>query len=133
LAPIVAKIRSSRLAVRFDGGRFFLHSIGELTLAQVRDRDGRGVLEWTDDKVRNWVRSQPNRRPVAGIPLDYDLLGAEPGCSQDAIAGAYHRAMLLAHPDAGGETRRAQLVNEAHEALRDPVRRALYDREVGIA
>lgn len=36
------------------------------------------------------------------------------------------------HPDLGGDPRRAQLINEAYEVLRDPSKRRLYDDQNGI-
>jgi curved DNA-binding protein CbpA len=33
------------------------------------------------------------------------------------------------HPDQGGDSRKAQLINEAYEVLRDPAKRRRYDEE----
>ena len=129
---IVAKIRTSRLALRFDGDRFLLHSVGVLSPQDVRSRDSRGVLEWTDFAFRDWFRSSATGPRSARVPLFYEVLGAALQSTGSDIAAAYRRAMRIAHPDAGGEERRAQLVNEAFETLRDPAKRAAYDRSCGI-
>ena len=52
--------------------------------------------------------------------------------STEDVERAYRREMREHHPDRGGESRRAQLINEAYEALRDPAKRRTYDRENGL-
>jgi DnaJ-class molecular chaperone len=105
-----------------------LHSVGVLTPADVQARDSRGVLEWTDSAFRDWFRSSVRGSAGSHLPLFYEILGASTQSSGSEIAAAYRRAIGLAHPDAGGEERRAQLVNEAYATLRDPIKRAAYDR-----
>ena len=67
-----------------------------------------------------------------GTPVYYEILGLEPGASSDDVEHAYRREMRLHHPDRGGESRRAQLINEAYETLREPDKRRAYDRENGL-
>ncbi len=67
----------------------------------------------------------------------YQVLGVGPSASPDEVRAAYlYRARLL-HPDRAADLpesvrRRAErdlvLANEAYEVLRDPARRATYDR-----
>ena len=70
----------------------------------------------------------PRRKP--GDP--YRVLGVSAGASQQDIARAYRRAVQRAHPDARPHDRQAaarfQALTEAYDLLRDPGRRAAYDR-----
>jgi len=61
----------------------------------------------------------------------YVVLGVRRQASPDEIARAYRRAARLTHPDSGGSGAgpdRFRLVSDAYEVLRDPGRRAGYDR-----
>lgn len=65
-------------------------------------------------------------------PDYYAVLHVSRGASQQEIARAYRALIRRHHPDvAGGEAVPAelQLVMEAFAVLRDPKRRAAYDRE----
>ena len=61
----------------------------------------------------------------------YDVLGVSPSATEAEIKTAYRRLARKFHPDvskeAGAEDR-FKSINEAHEALRDPARRASYDQ-----
>ena len=62
----------------------------------------------------------------------YVVLGVRRQASPDEIARAYRRAARLTHPDGGGSgagSERFQAVSDAYEVLRDPGRRAGYDRQ----
>lgn len=65
-------------------------------------------------------------------PVYYEILAVDTSASTDDVERAYRREMREHHPDRGGESRRAQLINEAYETLRDPARRRTYDRENGL-
>ena len=69
---------------------------------------------------------------TGSAPVYYEILGIAVDASGEDIDSAYRREMRLHHPDRGGEPRRAQLINEAYEALRDPEKRRAYDRENGV-
>jgi hypothetical protein len=60
------------------------------------------------------------------------VLGVSAGASQRDIARAYRRAVQRAHPDAHPQDRQAaarfQALTDAYGLLRDPGRRAAYDR-----
>lgn len=59
----------------------------------------------------------------------YDVLQVARDASPEVIAAAF-RAQMLAlrkHPDLGGSTAEAQRINEAYEALSDPLLRRNYD------
>jgi curved DNA-binding protein CbpA len=61
----------------------------------------------------------------------YVVLGVRRQASAEEIARAYRRAARLTHPDSGGSgagSERFRLVSDAYEVLRDPGRRAGYDR-----
>ena len=69
----------------------------------------------------------------------YEVLGVDPGASADDVKRAYRRRAMALHPDrrpddGTGERQQAHLalqqLNEAWRALRDPVRRAAYDRSL---
>jgi curved DNA-binding protein CbpA len=68
--------------------------------------------------------------PGPGDP--YRVLGVSAGASQRDIARAYRRAVQRAHPDARPRDRQAaarfQALTDAYDLLRDPARRADYDR-----
>ena len=61
----------------------------------------------------------------------YQTLQIKPYADPETIRGAYRRLAMHAHPDlnrAPDATQQMQAVNEAYAILRDPWRRATYDR-----
>jgi curved DNA-binding protein CbpA len=62
----------------------------------------------------------------------YRVLGVSADASQRDVARAYRRAVQRAHPDARPHDRQAavrfQALTDAYDLLRDPGRRAAYDR-----
>ncbi len=62
----------------------------------------------------------------------YRLLHVQPDAPIPVIKSSYHAVMLKLkqHPDLGGDTDTAALLNEAYAVLTDPARRAAYDREL---
>ena len=65
----------------------------------------------------------------------YIILGVPRQASGEDIARAYRRAARLSHPDSGGagSAERFQAVSDAYDVLRDPRRRAVYDRSHPLA
>jgi hypothetical protein len=67
----------------------------------------------------------------------YDVLGLAAGADRDEVRAAYVDLAKQLHPDrnAGSEQakQRFQEVNQAYELLKDPRRRAAYDRLLGLA
>ena len=58
----------------------------------------------------------------------YEVLEVSPVARQSVIEKAYRALMNDEHPDHGGDTGRAQLINEAYRILRDPGTRRDYDQ-----
>jgi molecular chaperone DnaJ len=60
----------------------------------------------------------------------YRQLGVSPDASAEEVHRAYRRLARRYHPDAGAgsDDARFQEVSRAYEVLRDPERRASYDR-----
>jgi curved DNA-binding protein CbpA len=62
----------------------------------------------------------------------YQVLGVEPGASQETIVHAYRQQARASHPDARpddpGTAGRFKMLTSAYEVLSNPLRRADYDR-----
>jgi curved DNA-binding protein CbpA len=58
----------------------------------------------------------------------YRVLGAPPLSSPETLRQRYLELAKTAHPDVGGDPQRFRHVKEAYEILRDPERRAEYER-----
>lgn len=65
----------------------------------------------------------------------YIVLGVPRQASPAEIARAYRRAARASHPDSGvaGSAERFRVVSDAYNQLRDPRRRATYDRSHPLA
>lgn len=57
----------------------------------------------------------------------YEMLGIERDADDPAIRAAYRKAAKSAHPDQGGDAGQFAKLQAAHELLKDPVRRKVYD------
>jgi molecular chaperone DnaJ len=62
----------------------------------------------------------------------YEVLGVSRGCDEKELKGAFRKLAMQLHPDRNGGDHSAELkfkeVNEAYEVLKDPQKRAAYDR-----
>jgi curved DNA-binding protein CbpA len=64
----------------------------------------------------------------------YRILQVQPDAPTEIIRVSYRTLMreLKKHPDLGGDTWDASVLNEAYETLSDPARRAAYDEELFV-
>jgi len=62
----------------------------------------------------------------------YEILGITPKVPGEIISAVYRTWMhaLKVHPDLGGDEELAKNINEAYETLKDPCRRAEYDKKI---
>lgn len=62
----------------------------------------------------------------------YRILQVQPDAPPEIIRASYRTLMreLKRHPDLGGSTSEAAILNEAYETLSDPLRRADYDKDL---
>src|SRR6202163_3209579 len=62
----------------------------------------------------------------------YDVLGVQRSCDEKELKGAFRKLAMQFHPDRNGSDPTAEHkfkeINEAYEALKDPQKRAAYDR-----
>ncbi len=71
------------------------------------------------------------RKPAMKFKDYYQILGVAPDADQQQIKQAYRKKARQYHPDVSTEhnaEERFKEINEAHEALRDPQKRAEYDQ-----
>lgn len=93
-----------------------------------QDPDGARLLEayldrrspgWREDAQRNGHAGQGGA-PGAGTMSEqeaYEILGLQPGASEDAVREAHRALMKRIHPDAGGTSGLAARVNQAKDVL----------------
>ncbi|MGX5737135.1 DnaJ domain-containing protein [Bosea thiooxidans] len=93
-----------------------------------RDPDGARLLEayldrrspgWREDAQRDGDAGQ-SRAPGAGTMTKqeaYEILGLQPGASEEAVREAHRTLMKRIHPDAGGTSGLAARVNQAKDVL----------------
>ena len=102
---------------------------------QVQQERLRALREGRAARAAAYADDPPSRSSGSDghvAPVYYEILGLGAGASAEDIERAYRHEMREHHPDRGGESRRAQLINEAYETLRDPAKRRRYDRENGL-
>lgn len=59
----------------------------------------------------------------------YATLGISPDATPDEVRTAAKRAAAKTHPDRGGTVEAFRAAREAWDTLKDPAKRAAYDRE----
>lgn len=81
------------------------------------------------------MRSGMGFVPLVGVKVEfhdyYGVLGVPRDVSAEALRAAYRKLARKHHPDidrSPGATERFQRINEAYEVLKDPEKRARYDR-----
>ncbi|MDW8289799.1 MAG: DnaJ domain-containing protein, partial [Armatimonadota bacterium] len=82
----------------------------------------------------------PRTEPPRPRHTLYDLLEVSPNASPEVIKAAYRQLAMKYHPDKQPDARarqqaeeRMKQINAAYDILSDPVRRAQYDREIGLS
>jgi hypothetical protein len=113
------------------------HSLDEFDLNQLTslaatfDAESRALLEsyldrrfagWRENAEGNgaWGQSGQVHRPPSGKMTQeeaYQILGLQPGASDNDISRAHRALMKKLHPDQGGSTYLASRVNEAKDTL----------------
>lgn len=94
----------------------------------------------TQEQLAAWIRDQelsPSRATSSSVgrPTLYQILQLDPSADPDIVDVAYRRLAMKYHPDRGGgpETEeKMRTLNSARDVLRDPDKRAAYDRSLGI-
>jgi hypothetical protein len=94
----------------------------------------------TQEQLATWIRQrergpQPSRPARAMQPTLYQILQVDPSADPEIIDAAYRRLAMRYHPDRGGgpeAQERMRQLNTARDILRDPRKRAAYDRTIGI-
>jgi len=106
-------------------GRF----LSELQLAEliglfgeIRDRDSQRLLEtYLDHHYPEWRHSREGKAPANGAELTrreaLEALGLAEGATRDEIVAAHRRLIQRLHPDRGGSSYLAALLNRAKERL----------------
>lgn len=99
---------------------------GLLQLMRSFDDDSRQLLAgYLDRRFPDWRDGAGHDAPHGRAPSSgkmtreeaYQILGLQPGASNDAIAAAHRNLMKRLHPDQGGSTYLAARVNEARDLL----------------
>tara|TARA_R110002020_G_scaffold3766_24_gene16648 strand:- start:930 stop:1631 length:702 start_codon:yes stop_codon:yes gene_type:complete len=98
-----------------------------LLLAEVEnDPDSLSLLEsWLDANRSGWREYFASQygdnggSATAGDPIAaaYDVLGLQPGASDEAIRTAHRELMKAVHPDHGGTSEQAARINQARDLL----------------
>jgi len=81
------------------------------------------------------MTSRNDRTDTSGQRDYYRILHVQPDAPLEVIRSSYRTLMqrMRAHPDLGGDNRRAAALNEAWSVLRHPEKRASYDAARGAA
>ena len=118
-------------------GQFLGMHLDQLNLDQLRalldelgaaDTQSARLLEAFMDRAHNdWRNAAGSQRENAANQRAkptvmtkqeaWQVLGLEPGASQDAIREAHHKLMMKLHPDHGGSTYLARQINAARDVL----------------
>ena len=111
----------------------WIAALGGLSLALLLILSGRGgvalfALSLAFPLVRDWWTGRrfgsappppPEPPPSGPMTVDeaYQVLGLQPGASEEEIRAAHRRLMRAAHPDSGGSDWMAARINQARDIL----------------
>ncbi|HED54020.1 MAG TPA: hypothetical protein ENJ00_07440 [Phycisphaerales bacterium] len=78
-------------------------------------------------------KAEPSDRPSAFVEMEnlYDILKVDRSATASEIKSAYRRLVKLYHPDHNSDENAVEvfeLISKAYSVLRDPTRRAWYDK-----
>ena len=91
---------------------------GNLLIAVPAFTLGAGLLGFNNlTGQRNSQGAQQAPMPQMAEQQAYQVLGLEPGASEDEIRAAHKRLQRATHPDAGGSTFLAAQINAARDSL----------------
>jgi hypothetical protein len=94
----------------------------------------------TQEQLAEWIAGGTAGRPQQTEPVRlpptlYQLLQVDPSADPEIIDVTYRRLAMKYHPDRGGgreAQEKMRKLNHARDVLRDPRRRAEYDRSIGF-
>ncbi len=112
---------------------------GRWGIAESQWEDVKPLL-MSQEQLSRWIvererAAQPIAPPRRMQPTLYQVLQVDPSADPEIIDVAYRRLAMKHHPDRGGgpeAQERMRQLNAARDVLRDPARRAAYDRSMGI-
>jgi hypothetical protein len=128
---------SGRMEGQCLRGRFAGRSLSTLSeadllrlLAELRVSDQQGALlleayldhispDWREREGEEAQKAETRARDGSRMRREeaYEVLGLEPGASEDEIRAAHRRLMMKVHPDQGGSDYLAARINEAKDVL----------------
>lgn len=108
-------LRTLKFVCRY--ARLGLIFIGFVIMEWVKGPDEEDAQEGDDEYYEEQNEREPEQPRVDPYLASLKLFGLKPGFSRNAFDKAYKQAIRKAHPDLGGSTRDAQIVNAAREII----------------
>lgn len=114
-----------------DHGMTIMDELSERLFTNLLDR----FLPSTTSSPAKPSSGSSGRRSTSKPPqikTAYDLLEVSPYASMETIEAAWKSLCKRHHPDKGGNGDYIKLINQAHDVLSDSLKRADYDRRIGL-
>ena len=132
LSEMVNDARRARRASIDDIMREAREAELEAESARIREEIARLEAERATMARNEIARLEAERAATAPPPPPspralYETLGLSRDATEADVKKAYRKQCLKHHPDKGGDTEAFQRVEEAHDVLGDPRKRAVYD------